>query len=72
MTGDEPLRLDPAVRKQLHDAAGELSLAVMQLGLVLEDARLDPALRESLAETLDACRAAADAIREAWRLGDDR
>ena len=71
MTGDAG-RLDPELRKQLHDAAGQLSLAMLQLGEALEDARLDPALRESLSDALDACRGAADAIRGAWRLGEGR
>ena len=69
MKSDDAM-LAPAVRTQLHDAAGQLSLATMQLGLLLESESLDPELRSALAETLEACQGAADALRQIWRIAD--
>jgi hypothetical protein len=60
----------PQLRRRLHDVAGQLSIAVLQLGVALEDARLDPATRESLVGSLDACHDAAASLREVWRLID--
>jgi hypothetical protein len=54
------------LRDRLHDANDELSIATMQLELLLEDRALDPATARSVRETLDACRAATSALRDAW------
>ena len=62
--------LPPAVRVHLHDAAGHMSLAVLQLGVVLERETLDPELRDSLADALGACQDAASALRQIWRIAD--
>ena len=46
----------PFLRKQLHDATGQVSLALLQVGLLLE--------------VQDACRIAGEALRAAWRATD--
>jgi hypothetical protein len=58
----------PQVRTLLHDVNDELSIAVLQLEIMLESGRLDGAARESLEETLDACRKAAGNLKEVWRI----
>jgi hypothetical protein len=55
-----------ALRDRLHDANDELSIATMQLELMLEAGGLDASSARSVRETLDACRAATTALREAW------
>ena len=55
-----------ALRDRLHDANDELSIATMQLELLLEAGGLDEPSVRSVRETLDACRAATAALREAW------
>jgi hypothetical protein len=55
-----------ALRERLHDANDELSIAIMQLELLLETGGLDSSAERSVRETLDACRAATAALREAW------
>jgi hypothetical protein len=61
---------DPAVvaalRDHLHDANDELSIATMQLELLLEGSGLDDAARRSVREALEACRATSAALRDAW------
>lgn len=55
-----------ALRDRLHDANDELSIATMQLELLLEEGSLDASSTRSVRETLDACRAATAALREVW------
>jgi hypothetical protein len=55
-----------ALRDRLHDANDELSIATMQLELLLEAGGLDTTSARSVHETLDACRAATAALRDAW------
>jgi hypothetical protein len=55
-----------ALRDRLHDANDELSIATMQLELLLEAGGLDASAARSVRETLDACRAVTAALREAW------
>lgn len=57
----------PSLRKHLHDATGQVSLALLHVGLLLESADLDPAVRTALLEVQDACRTAGEALRAAWR-----
>lgn len=56
-----------SIRGLLHDVNDELSVAVMELELLLEGAGLDGAARESLAGSLEACRRAAESLRQVWR-----
>ena len=58
----------PAVRKLLHDVNDELSIAVLQLEMMLESGEADAASRASLEESLDACRKAASSLKEIWRM----
>ena len=55
-----------ALRDRLHDANDELSIATMQLELLLETGALDASSARSIRETLDACRAATAALLDAW------
>jgi hypothetical protein len=55
-----------ALRDRLHDANDELSIATMQLELLLETGALDASSERSVREALEACRAAAAALRDAW------
>jgi hypothetical protein len=57
---------DPTVRKLLHDVNDELSIAVLQLEIMLESETLDDASRESLQESLDACHKAAENLKQVW------
>ena len=56
----------PEVRKLLHDVNDELSIAVLQLEMMLESGSIEAQLRESLEESLDACRRAADSLKQVW------
>lgn len=56
----------PDVRRHLHDVNDELSIAVLQLEMMLESGPAEGAARESLEESLDACRRAADSLRQVW------
>ncbi|HEX6572655.1 MAG TPA: hypothetical protein VF055_11580 [Steroidobacteraceae bacterium] len=56
----------PEVRKLLHDVNDELSIAVLQLEMMLESGSVEPQSRESLEESLDACRRAADSLKQVW------
>jgi hypothetical protein len=58
----------PDVRRLLHDANDELSIAVLQLEILLESGSTGLPARESLEESLDACRKAAAALRQAWSI----
>ena len=54
------------VRKLLHDVNDELSIAVLQLEMMLETGTAEAQSRDSLEESLDACRKAADCLRQVW------
>jgi hypothetical protein len=56
----------PEVRKLLHDVNDELSIAVMQLGMMLESGTFATGSRESLEESLEACRKAAEGLKQVW------
>jgi hypothetical protein len=55
------------VRKLLHDLSDELSVAMLQLELLLERNQLDETSVKAVAETLEACRRAASSLRQVWR-----
>ena len=54
------------VRKLLHDVNDELSIVVLQLEMMLEADMVEAQSRESLEESLDACRKAADCLKQVW------
>jgi len=54
------------VRKLLHDVNDELSIAVLQLEMMLETGTAEAQSRDSIEESLDACRKAADCLRQVW------
>ena len=54
------------LRDLLHGLNNEISIAVLELELLLEREGLDPSLRECLVRALDACRRAAVGVREGW------
>jgi hypothetical protein len=54
------------VRKLLHDVNDELSIAVLQLEMMLESGAVEAQSRESLEESLDACRKAATSLKQVW------
>jgi hypothetical protein len=56
----------PEVRRLLHDVNDELSIAVLQLEMMLESGSIEAESRESLEESLDACRRAADSLKQVW------
>jgi hypothetical protein len=56
----------PEVRRLLHDVNDELSIAVLQLEMMLESGSVESQSRESLEESLDACRKAAEGLRQVW------
>ena len=56
------------MRKLLHNVNDELSIAVMQLEMMLENGSMEAQLRESLEESLEACRKAADGLRQVWTI----
>ncbi len=56
----------PAMRKLLHDVNDELSIAVMQLEMLLEDGTVEAQSRDALEESLDACRKAAASLKQVW------
>jgi hypothetical protein len=58
----------PDVRRLLHDVNNELSIAVLQLEMLLESGAAERPPRESLDESLDACRKAAAALNQVWNL----
>lgn len=56
------------VRRLLHDVNDELSIAVLQLEMMLESGTLGGEGRESLEESLDACRKAAECLKQVWAI----
>ena len=56
------------LRRILHGVNDELSVAVLELALLLEDAPLDPSVRSSVQESLTACNRSASLLREVWLL----
>lgn len=56
------------MRRRLHDASGQLSNAVLQLSLLLEDPTLEPSRRRDIDLALESCRSAAEHLREIWSL----
>jgi hypothetical protein len=56
----------PEVRKLLHDVNDELSIAALQLEMMLESGSVEGQSRESLEESLDACRKAAECLKQVW------
>lgn len=70
MNGADEARPDRAsdLRRQLHDASGHLSNAILQLSLLLEDPTLEPSRRSDVESALESCRAAAERLREIWPL----
>ena len=56
----------PDMRRHLHDVNDELSIAVLQLEMMLESGSIEAQSRESLEESLDACRRAADSLKQVW------
>lgn len=62
-----PGPVQAALRGVLHDANGELSVAMLELELQLERGDLDEPMREALATALEACRRSAARLREASR-----
>jgi hypothetical protein len=54
------------VRKLLHDVNDELSIAALQLEMMLEAGTVESQSRDSLEESLDACRKAAECLRQVW------
>jgi hypothetical protein len=60
------------VRTLLHDVNDELSIAVLQLEMMLEAGIAGTQSRDSLEESLDACRKAADRLKQVWAILDQR
>jgi len=58
----------PEMRKLLHDVNDELSIAVMQLEMMLENGTAEFQSRESLEESLEACRKAAASLKQVWSI----
>lgn len=58
----------PDVRRLLHDVNDELSIAVLQLEMLLESGSVEATSRESLEESLDACRKAAVSLKQVWAI----
>jgi hypothetical protein len=56
------------VRRLLHDVNDELSIAVLQLEMMLEAGTVETQSRDSLEESLDACRKAADCLKQVWTI----
>jgi hypothetical protein len=56
----------PDMRRHMHDVNDELSIAVLQLEMMLEAGGVEGTMRESLEESLDACRKAAESLRQVW------
>ena len=58
----------PDVRRLLHDVNDELSIAVLQLEMMLEAGTVETQSRDSLEESLDACRKVADCLKQVWTI----
>ena len=56
------------VRRLLHDVNDELSIAVLQLEMMLEAGTAEAQSRDSIEESLDACRKAADCLKQVWSI----
>ena len=56
------------VRRLLHDVNDELSIAALQLEMMLEAGGIAAESRDSLEESLEACRKAAAALKQVWIL----
>ncbi len=56
------------VRKLLHDVNDELSIAVLQLEMMLEAGTVEAQSRDSLEESLDACQKAAACLKQVWTI----
>jgi len=56
------------IRRLLHDVNDELSIAALQLEMMLEAGSVEAHSRDSLEESLEACRKAADALKQVWNL----
>ena len=56
----------PDVRRLLHDVNDELSIAALQLEMMLEAGGIAAESRDSLEESLEACRKAADSLKQVW------
>ena len=56
------------LRNLLHGVNDELSVAVLELALLLEDVPLEPSVRTSVQESLTACNRSASLLREVWLL----
>lgn len=54
------------IRDLLHGLNNELSIAVLELELLLERGGMEDESRESLLRALDACRRAAVGVRQGW------
>jgi|GEM_PF-2373299 hypothetical protein len=63
-----PIPFASEMRMRLHDVNDELSIAVLQQEMLLEDSNIPAPMRASLEESLDACRKAAGALKEIWLL----
>lgn len=58
------------LRRRLHGANDELSIAILQLDLLLEESSLDSNPRAAVEEALQACKGAAEELRAVWGLLD--
>jgi hypothetical protein len=56
------------MRRLLHDVNDELSIAVLQIEMLLETGGSEAQSRESLEECLDACRKAAESLKQIWTI----
>lgn len=54
------------MRRLLRDVNDELSIAVLQIEMLLESGGSEAQSRGSLEESLDACRKAAESLKRAW------
>jgi hypothetical protein len=54
------------MRRLLHDVNDELSIAMLQIEMLLEAGGSEAQSRESLEESLDACRKAAESLKRVW------
>lgn len=74
MTDAHPsLECDVAMlRPRLHVVNNELSVAILELELLLEDVSLAPTCRAAVIAALHACREAAAQQREIWAALDGR
>lgn len=67
---DEAIGRAEQLRRRLHGANDELSIAILQLDLMLEESSLDPNPRAVIEEALQACKGAAQELRAVWGLLD--